>query len=98
TFAGERVPDFAEAISRLLDIIKPVANEATATLKELQVTGQNLSRITDESSQLNMALAQMRTFAENLTSLTARDSSISIAFKNIHKIKTNLTSTGNNHP
>jgi ABC-type transporter Mla subunit MlaD len=94
-FAGDRVPDFAEAISRLLDMIKPVAVEATATLKELQTTGQNLSRITDESSQLNMGLAQMRTFAENLTSLTARDSSISIALKNIEKISTDLTSNDN---
>ena len=94
-FAGERVPDFAEAISRILDIIKPVAVEATATLKELQTTGQNLGRITDESSQLNMAIAQMRTFAENLTSMTSRDSSISVAFKNIEKISTDLTSNDN---
>jgi|ERR1044071_4826337 ABC-type transporter Mla subunit MlaD len=94
-FAGERVPDFAEAISRILDIVKPVAVEATGTLRELQTTAQNLSRITDENSQLNMALAQMRTFAENLTSMTARDSSISIAFKNIEKISTDLSSNDN---
>jgi ABC-type transporter Mla subunit MlaD len=94
-FAGERVPDFAEAIARILDIMKPVAVEATGTLRELQTTAQNLSRITDENSQLNMALAQMRTFAENLTSMTARDSSISIAFKNIEKISTDLSSNDN---
>src|ERR1700741_1022856 len=35
-FAGDRVPDFGEAISRILDIVKPVATEATNTLKELQ--------------------------------------------------------------
>ena len=94
-FAGERVPDFAEAIASILDIIKPVAVEATGTLKELQTTAQNLSRITDENSQLNMSLAQMRTFAENLTNMTARDSSISIAFKNIEKISTDLSSNDN---
>ena len=94
-FAGERVPDFGEAIAKILDIVKPVAVEATGTLKELQTTAQNLSRITDEKSQLNMALAQMRTFAENLTSMTARDSSISIAFKNIEKISTDLSSNDN---
>src|SRR5205085_1665194 len=94
-FAGERVPDFGESIARMLDIVKPVAVEATGTLKELQTTAQNLSRITDESSQLNMALAQMRTFAENLTNMTARDSSISIAFKNIEKISTDLSSNDN---
>jgi len=95
TFAGERVPDFGESISKMLDIVKPVAVEATGTLKELQTTAQNLSRITDEYSQLNMALAQMRTFAENLTNMTARDSSISLALKNIEKISTDLSSNDN---
>jgi ABC-type transporter Mla subunit MlaD len=94
-FAGERLPDFSEAIARMLEIVRPVAVEATGTLKELQTTAQNLSRITDENSQLNMSLAQMRTFAENLTSMTARDSSISIAFKNIEKISTDLSSNDN---
>ena len=95
TFAGERVPDFGEAIAKMLEIVKPVAIEATGALKELQTTAQNLSRITDENSQLNMALAQMRTFAENLTSMTARDSSISIALKNVEKMTTDLTSNDN---
>ena len=95
TFSGERVPDFGEAVARMLDVVKPVAVEATATLKELQTTAQNLSRITDESSQLNMALAQFRTLGENLTSLTARDSSISLALKNVEKISNDLTSNDN---
>src|SRR3954468_11079150 len=94
-FAGERVPDFGESISKMLDIVKPVATEATNTLKELQTTAQNLSRITDENSQLNMGLAQFRTFAENLTNLTARDSSLSIARKNVEKISTDLTNNDN---
>ncbi|MDP9100026.1 MAG: MlaD family protein [Verrucomicrobiota bacterium] len=95
TFAGERVPDFGESISKMLDIVKPVALEATNTLKELQTTSANLSHITDENSQLNMGLAQFRTFVENLTSLTARDSSLSIALKNIEKISTDLSSNDN---
>ncbi|MFZ1219586.1 MAG: hypothetical protein WAO00_09850, partial [Chthoniobacterales bacterium] len=95
TFAGERVPDFGESISKMLDIVKPVATEATATLKELQNTAQNLSRITDENSQLNMGLAQFRTFVENLTNLTSRDSSLSLALKNIEKISTDLSSNDN---
>ena len=94
-FAGERVPDFGEAIAKMLDVVKPVAVEATATLKELQTTAQNLAKITDESSQLNMSLAQFRTFAENLTSLTGRDSSLSITLKKIEKISTDLSSNDN---
>src|SRR4051812_7830536 len=94
-FAGERVPDFGESISKMLDIVKPVAAEATNTLKELQTTAQNLSQITDERSQLNMGLAQFRTFVENLTNLTGRDSSLSIALKNIEKLSTDLTNNDN---
>src|SRR3954463_10964768 len=94
-FAGERVPDFGESISKMLDIVKPVAAEATNTLKELQTTAQNLSRITDESSQLNMGLAQFRTFVENLTNLTGRDSSLSVALRNVEKISTDLSSNDN---
>ena len=90
TFVGERVPDFGESIAKMLEIVQPVATEATATLKELQTTANNLSKITDESSQLNMTLAQMRTFAENLTSMTASDSPLQLALKNVERISENL--------
>src|SRR5450432_468952 len=53
-FAGNRVPDFSEAIARLLGVVQPVAIEATSTLKELQSAANNLSKITDENSQLNL--------------------------------------------
>lgn len=89
-YAGERVPEFGEAIANILEIIQPVAKEATGTLKELQTTAQNLSRITDEQSQLNMALAQMRTFAENLTSMTASNSPLQMSLKNVEAITTNV--------
>lgn len=94
-FAGERVPDFGEAIARVVNVVEPVAKEAAGTLKELQNTAQNLSRITDENSQLNMSLAQFRTFAENLTNLTSRDSSLSIALKNIERISSELSGNDN---
>jgi ABC-type transporter Mla subunit MlaD len=95
TFAGERVPDFGESIARVLDIVQPVATEATKTLKELQTTGQNLARITDEQSQLNMALAQMRTFAENLTNMTSVDSPLQLALKNVETVSGNLVKITN---
>ncbi len=101
-YAGERVPDFGEAIAKMLEIIQPVAAEATQTMKELQTTATNLSKITDEQSQLNMALAQMRTVAENLTTMTASDSPLQLALKNVesmsgnlNKISTDLTANDN---
>src|SRR3954451_16122351 len=81
TFAGERVPEFGETIAKVIDILQPVAKEATATLQQLQTTANNLGKITDESSQLNMTIAQMRTFAENLTTMTASDSPLQLALK-----------------
>jgi phospholipid/cholesterol/gamma-HCH transport system substrate-binding protein len=89
-YPGERVPEFGESIAKMLDIVKPVATEAANTLKELQTTAQNLSKITDEQSQLNMALAQMRTFAENLTNMTASNSPLQLSLKNVESISTNF--------
>ena len=43
TFAGERTPDLGEAAAKMLEVIKPVANEATNTMKDLQNTAQNLN-------------------------------------------------------
>lgn len=94
-FAGNRVPDFGDSIAQMLDIVQPVAREATSTLKELQSTAQNLSRITDEKSQLNMSIAQFRTFAENLTNLTARDSSLSLSLANVEDLSRKLTENDN---
>src|SRR5882762_2627353 len=89
-FAGERVPDFGESIARVLDVIQPVANEATATFKQLEATAQNLSHITDENSQLNLALTQFRTFGEHLNQLTAPDGSLSVSLSNIQRITDDL--------
>src|SRR5437867_13441452 len=47
-FAGERTPDLGEAAAKMLEVIKPVAAEATNTMKDLQQTAQNLNRLTDE--------------------------------------------------
>src|SRR5256885_11739596 len=72
-FAGERTPDFSEAANRMLEVIKPVAAEATSTMKELENTAQNLSRLTEEDSDLSQALDQFKSFGEHLTDLTAPD-------------------------
>jgi ABC-type transporter Mla subunit MlaD len=75
-FSGERVPDFSQAAASMLEVIKPVAAEATSTMKELQATAQNLSKITDPNSELNQALAEFKTFGEHLVELTAPDGSL----------------------
>src|SRR5216110_2117149 len=94
-FAGERTPDLGDAAAKMLEVIKPVAAEATNTMKDLQQTAQNLNRLTDENSELNLALTQFKTFGEHLSGLTAPDSALSHSLINIEKISTSLTDNDN---
>ena len=94
-FAGERTPDFSEAASKMLEVIKPVAAEATNTMKDLQGTAQNLNRITDENSELNQALERFKTFGDHLVDLTAPDGPLSDSLKNIEEITDSLTENDN---
>ena len=94
-FAGERTPDLGEAASKMLEVIKPVAAEATNTLKDLQQTSQNLSRLTDENSELTLALGQFKTFGTHLVDLTAPESALSHSLTEIEKITTSLTENDN---
>jgi MlaD protein len=94
-FAGERNPEIGEAAAKMLEVIKPVAAEATNTMKDLQQTAQNLNRLTDENSELTLALTQFKTFGEHLSDLTAPESALSHSLTNIEKISTSLTENDN---
>jgi len=94
-FAGERTPDLGEAAAKMLEVIKPVATEATTTMKDLQQTAQNLNRLTDENSELTLALGQFKTFGQHLVDLTAPESALSHSLANIEKISTSLTDNDN---
>src|SRR5438034_9339686 len=95
SFAGERTPDLGEAAAKMLEVIKPVAAEATDTMKDLQQTAQNINRLTDENSELTLALGQFKTFGQHLSDLTAPDSALSHSLTNIEKISTSLTENDN---
>src|SRR6266568_9110696 len=95
SFAGERTPDLGDAAAKMLEVIKPVAAEATNTMKDLQQTAQNLNRLTDENSELTLALSQFKTFGEHMSGLTAPDSALSHSLTNIEKISTSLTANDN---
>jgi hypothetical protein len=79
----------------MLEVIKPVAAEATNTMKDLQQTAENLNHLTDQNSELNLALNQFKTFGEHLSDLTAPDSALSHSLTNIEKISTSLTDNNN---
>src|SRR5947199_2462 len=69
--------------------------EATNTMKDLQQTASNLNRLTDENSELTLALGQFKTFGEHLVDLTAPDSALSHSLTNIEKISTSLSENNN---
>jgi ABC-type transporter Mla subunit MlaD len=94
-FAGERTPDLSEAAARMLEVIKPVAAEATNTMKDLQQTAQNLNHLTDQNSELTLALGQFKTFGTHLVELTGPESALSHSLTNIEKISTSLTENDN---
>ncbi|MEO6870849.1 MAG: MlaD family protein [Chthoniobacterales bacterium] len=94
-FVGNRVPDFSEAIGKLLGIVQPVAAEATTTLKELQATAANVSKITDKDSQLTLAMSQFKTFGEHLNEITASDSALQKSLSNIRDISEQLSKNNN---
>jgi ABC-type transporter Mla subunit MlaD len=94
-FAGQRTPDLGDAAAKMLEVIKPVAAEATNTMKDLQQTAQNLNRLTDENSELTLALTQFKAFGEHLSDLTATDSALSHSLTNIEKISTSLMENDN---
>ena len=94
-YAGERTPDMGEAIARMLEVVKPVAAEATNTMKDLQQSAQNINRLTDENSELTLALGQFKTFGQHLSDLTAPDSALSHSLANIEKISISLTENNN---
>ena len=55
----------------------------------------NLNRLTDENSELTLALGQFKTFGEHLVDLTAPDSALSHSLTNIEKISTSLSENNN---
>src|SRR3954454_9382724 len=94
-YPGERTPDFSEAAAKLLEVVEPVAQEATKTMKELESTAQNLSHITDENSELNQALTQFKTFGQHLNDLTAPEGPLSVSLANVQKLTEDLTKNDN---
>ncbi|PYL10572.1 MAG: hypothetical protein DME34_00240 [Verrucomicrobia bacterium] len=94
-FAGERTPDLGTAAAKMLEVIKPVAAEATNTMKELELTAQNLNKITDQNSELNQALGKFKEFGGHLVDLTAPEGPLTESLNNLETITNSLTENDN---
>ncbi len=94
-FAGERAADFTEAAAKLVEVIQPVAKEATNAMKELEGTANNLRPITDKGSSLNQALDEFKVFGQHLVELTAPEGSLNTSLANIQKISDQMSANDN---
>ncbi len=79
---GERQPGLADAVPALLDKMSPVLLKATATLESIQKTADNLTAISDEGSDLRVAVAEVRKFGTNLNQLSGPGSSLERTLRN----------------
>lgn len=86
TFVGTRVPTLNDALPKMLEVIQPVAEKATATLQELQETADNLNQLTAKGSDFRVALEQIKQLATNLQQLTEPEGPLSKALHNFESI------------
>jgi ABC-type transporter Mla subunit MlaD len=94
-YAGERTADFTEAAGKLVDVIQPVAKEATKAMKDLEATAQNLSHITDKGSSLHQALDHFNVFGQHLVDMSSPEGSLNTSLANIQKISEQLSADDN---
>lgn len=79
---GERPGGLADAVPTVLEKLDPALVKVTATLDSIQKTADNLTRITDEGSDVRVALVEFRKFGTNLNQLTGPGSSLERTLRN----------------
>jgi len=85
-FIGERQLGMADVGQKLLDKLDPVVGSATLAMKDLQKTSSQLAEITQQGSDLVLAIANFRQFGDQLVSLSGSDGSIQHTFDNLKEI------------
>ena len=83
---GERQGGLADAVPAVLDKISPALLKVTSTLDSIQKTADNLTVITDEGSELRVALAEIRKFGANLNQLSGPGSSLQHTLQNLDRM------------
>lgn len=85
-FIGERQPGLSEVGQKVLDKLDPVVGSATLAMKDLQKTCSHLTEITQEGSDMVMAIADFRQFGERLVALSGSDGSITHTLDNLEAL------------
>ena len=90
TFIGERQPGLADVGQQMLVKLNPVIESATLAMQDLQKTCSHLTEITQEGSDMVVAIANFRVFGERLLALTGSDGALQQTFLNAEKFTGDL--------
>ena len=82
-FIGERQPGLADVGQKVLDKLDPVVGSATLAMLDLQKTCSHLTEITQQGSDLVLAIANFRQFGEQLLGISGPDGTIQHTFNNL---------------
>lgn len=83
SFVGERQLGLSEVGQKMMEKLDPVIDSATVAIKGIQGTAENLKRMTQDGSDLVVALAQFRQFSAQLAALTGTDGVIQHTINNL---------------
>lgn len=82
-FVGGRAGSLADAGTQLIEKLDPALKQVSATLKSLQSTANNLTRMTAEGSELSNAFIEVRKVGANLREVTGEGGSLRRALDSI---------------
>jgi ABC-type transporter Mla subunit MlaD len=86
TFIAVRPAGLDQAVPMVLEKLDPALRKATETLDALQKTAENLSKLTAENGEAQVALAEFRKFGEHLNELTDDDGPLRLSLQNLQEM------------
>ena len=96
SFLGNKDPGLSEIAPIFLERLEPIMKEATTTFETLQVTANNISKLTQPNGELPNAIAEFRKVGANLSTATGPEGPLRVSLDNVAKLTSedgNLNST-----
>jgi len=85
-FIGERQPGLCDVGQRVLDKLEPVVGSASVAMQDLQKTCAHLTKITEEGSDMVVAIANFRNLGERLMFLSGSNGVFQHTLENLEEL------------
>jgi ABC-type transporter Mla subunit MlaD len=85
-FVGERPGGLADTGTAIIEKLDPAVNQLVSTLKSLDATATNVTKMTEPEADLAKTFAEFRELGRNLTSMTGPDGAIQRALAGIERL------------